>query len=153
MIFWSRCLVERCCTTNENTADGKSVLQLSLQDGSDFDQVSGQFLRKIAASLVEVCVIESHEGGAVFKIGWYWRHPIASVRLISNVFRGARTFDLVDPGVYAECGLYRARNQSRGHWELSRHFGQYVHNTSPSFIWTSRRSYGQRGPSAQLRNG
>ena len=105
MKSWSRCLVERCCTTDEITADGKSVVELSLKEGAVFDRVSGEDLRKIASSLVQLCVVASHEGGAAFKIGRCWCCPIVSVRLILNVFRGARTFDLVGPGVYAECGV------------------------------------------------
>ena len=105
MNVWSRSFLERCCATDEIIADGENVVEISLKEGAVFDRVSGEDLRKIASSLVQLCVIASHEGGAAFKMGWYWCCPIWSVPLILNVFRGARTYDLVGPRVYAECGV------------------------------------------------
>ena len=58
--------------------DGKNVVELSLKAGATYDRVSGEDLRKIAASLVQVCVVASHEGGAAFKIGRYWRYSLGA---------------------------------------------------------------------------
>ena len=71
MKLWSRCLVERCCTTDEITADGKSVVEISMAEGGVFDRARGHDLRAIASALVQVCVVASQKGGAAFKIGWY----------------------------------------------------------------------------------
>ena len=131
------------------TADGKSVVEVSHVEGAISDRVSGQDLRLIASSLVQICVTGKNEGGMAIGIGRYKRCPIGSVPSMLNVFRGTKTFDLVGPGVYAECGVFRSWKRSRGHWELSSRFGRDVHSTTSRIIWTSRNIWHQRGPSAR----